>query len=421
MAAVRRPIPVVPLHLFGNVLCTGAGRAYRALLAASGRGDDQGAAACYLRLFTALASEGWTGTAWRAHVASAVVTDGNAFMMSAAPGSGLEAAARHDLDLLDRIADPEALERLRSGLEHLGIPLVPCRDLGTRRPQGMAEVLLGSTGWADQAAALRAHARAGGAGRFAVHLAYRWVPGANADRLVPISRPDLPAEHELFGYAAERATVTLNTERFLAGLPANDVLLYGDRGTGKSTTVKALLSRFAASGLRLIELGRRHLADLPRVYNALDAAPQRFIVYVDDLSFEENETEYKDAKAALQGGLQARPANVLVYATSNRRHLIRERLSDRPDPGDDDPRAGDAVEEKLSLADRFGLTVVFASPDQELYLGIVSHLAAHRGLSIGASELRARALRWALWHNGRSGRAARQFVDALEAELRAGD
>ncbi len=412
---------VLPLHIFTGALRTPPGLAYRTLLGKALGGDGRGAAMAYLRLFGALLPENWAGDAWRAHVATAVARDANAFTLGAAPGPGLRGAAEQDLETLERIADGEVLERLRRALEDGGYPLAPCRDLGMLCPSGVAAEMAASTGWSRFADALCAHARSGGAGPLAAPLAHRWDPApGGSGRVVPIAHPDLPTESELFGYIEERAVVYQNTERFLRRLPANDMLLYGDRGTGKSTTVKSLLTRYGDRGLRLIELGRRHLADLPRVYDALDGAPQRCVIFVDDLSFEENETEYKDAKAALQGGLRARPANVVVYATSNRRHLVRERLSERADPGDDDPRAGDAVEEKLSLADRFGLTVVFASPDQELYLGIVRHLAGARALPIGESELRARALRWALWHNGRSARAAHQFVDALQGELLAG-
>jgi predicted AAA+ superfamily ATPase len=225
----------------------------------------------------------------------------------------------------------------------------------------------------------------------------------------------VPAPEELCGYEAERELVFENTLRFLEGRPAQDVLLYGDRGTGKSTTVRALLARYRDRGLRLVQVDRRSLASLPRLWDAVEGMPQRFIAFVDDLSFDDGETDFRDAKVALQGGLRARPGNALVYATSNRRHLVRERFADGA--AGEEARPGDAAEERLSLADRFGLTVIFAAPDQELYLRIAAHLARRRGIDLPEPELRRRALRFALWQGGRTGRTARQFVDGLEAEL----
>ena len=418
-----RPEPGPPqaLHLFHGVLATPAGRAFTALRAALAAGAQLQAAAAYTRLFRLLAAQGWAGDAWRAHIAEAVVRDGNPFSLAAEAPPGLAAAAALDLALLQRLGDGAGLEAARRELGAAGIALAPCRDLGARAPAGLAARLGAAPDWRALAGELRAHALAGGAGPQAAQWAYRWAEGRGYRvRIVAVARPDLPLLSELWGYASERGLVIENTVRFLDGLPAQDVLLYGDRGTGKSSTVRALLREFGGRGLRLVELGRRSLPRLPEVWAALDGRPQRFIIFVDDLSFEEDETEYKDAKAALQGGLRGRPPNVLVYATSNRRHLVRERVSERgaAEPAADDPRGADAVQEKLSLADRFGLTVVFAAPDQRLYVEIAQHLAAARGLDVPAAELQARALRWELWHNGRSGRSARQFVDGLEAELR---
>ena len=366
------------------------------------------AARAWSEFFGRLAAEGWGGEAWRAHLAHRITRDANPFTLGPESAPGVLAAARADLGALERVAAPGSLSALAEALTAQGFIALPPRELGTRQPAGLAAQLYGRPHWEDHAHAIREWARSGGAGPFAEPLAFRW--DARRRRLRPVAHPDVQAPDSLYGYEAERAQVVANTERLVAGLPACDVLLYGDRGTGKSSTVKALLPLFADRGLRLVELGRRDLADLPELAERLTDAPQRFIVFVDDLSFEEDDTSYKDAKSALQGGIRARPANVCVYATSNRRHLVRERLSER-DP--DDPRGGDAVQEKLSLADRFGLTVVFAAPDQELYLRIVRHLAQTRGVTLDPNTLDAEALRWAMWHNGRSGRTARQFVDTL--------
>ncbi len=228
--------------------------------------------------------------------------------------------------------------------------------------------------------------------------------------------PDPVRLGDLIGYENERELVVRNTEHFVAGHAANNVLLYGDRGTGKSSTVKALLNEYADRGLRLIEVPKSLLGDLARLLRELRGRRERFVVFVDDLSFDDHESHYKDLKAVLEGGVEARPANVLLYATSNRRHLVLERFSDRGGPLDE-IHASDTQQEKLSFSDRFGISVTFGAPDQDRYLRIVSGLAGARGIAIDPAELRRRALEWATWQNGRSGRTARQFVDFLAGEL----
>jgi predicted AAA+ superfamily ATPase len=255
-----------------------------------------------------------------------------------------------------------------------------------------------------------------GAGPFGRHGSYRWRDG----RLLAVERPDPVRLDELVDYERERAPLLENTERFLAGLPAHHALLYGPPGTGKSSTVKALLNQFVDRGLRLVQLEKEDLEELPDVIHALEGRGPRFIIFVDDLSFEEHEVEYKRLKALLEGGVEAPPENVRVYATSNRRNLIRERFSDREDEGaglSDDVHARDTMQEKLSLSARFGLRLTFPAPDQRRYLQIVSGLARGRGIELPEEEIRERALLWDRWHAGRSGRTARQFVDELEAEL----
>jgi len=296
--------------------------------------------------------------------------------------------------------------------------------------------------WGALVPELAAYYATHGTGMLAHHRAFRWLgaaagdpesaAGASAARewLVPVPVPDAVQPDDLIGYEAERALLRRNTAYFLAGYAANNVLLYGDRGTGKSSSIKALLNEQCArhapgsvearvdwSRLRLIEVPKARLADFPLLVALLRDRPQRFIVFVDDLSFEEGETDYKHLKALLEGGLEARPPNVVVYATSNRRHLVRESFADRPAPDAEEVHARDTMQEKLSFADRFGLVITFPAPDQALYLEIVEGLARRRGLAIGRAALRARAIEWAAWHNGRSGRTARQFIDHLTAEL----
>jgi predicted AAA+ superfamily ATPase len=276
--------------------------------------------------------------------------------------------------------------------------------------------------WAPLAHELAAYFAAEGVGLFGRYRAFRWMRDAGGGHLEGVAAPDPVRLADLVDYELERQPVLENTRQFVAGAPANNVLLYGDRGTGKSSTIKALANEYAAAGLRLIEVAKDHLGDYPRILALLRGRRERFILFVDDLSFDEHETQYKALKAVLEGGLEARPDNVVLYATSNRRRLVVERFSDRQSASpDDEVNPQEAAEEKLSLADRFGIHAPFLVPDQERYLAIVEGLAAQYGLDIPGGELRRRAVTWAQWHNGRSCRAARQFVDAVrgEAVLRA--
>ena len=218
-------------------------------------------------------------------------------------------------------------------------------------------------------------------------------------------------------YESPKETLIKNTEFLLSGQLALNVLLYGSRGSGKSSLVKALLNEYSEQNLRLIEVAKFELKELPQIEEYLRKKPQKFIVFVDDLSFEEDDDAFKALKVVLEGSLAARPTNVVVYATSNRRHLIREFFADRPRPKDsDEVNSWDTVQEKLSFSDRFGLTLTFEPASQKTYLQIVQHLVKLSNIDISTEELKFQALQWATRHNGRSGRTARQFVDFLRAE-----
>ncbi|MBI4552196.1 MAG: ATP-binding protein [Candidatus Latescibacteria bacterium] len=262
--------------------------------------------------------------------------------------------------------------------------------------------------------------RTDGADVFASWVAFRWVRRDGRGWLEAIVHPDLARLDDLIGLDRELAILIRNTEQFVRGLPANNVLIWGERGTGKSSTVKGLLTRFASEGLRMIEVHKHDLTDLPLIVEPLWERPERFILFCDDLSFDEGESLYKELKAMLEGGLAARPGNVLIYATSNRRHLMPERFRDnRPVFSDEDgeihPQEG--AEEKVSLSDRFGLSIGFYGIDQDTYLRIVTHWAAQRGLRVAPDTLRREALQWAQRASGRSGRVARQFIDDLAGRL----
>ena len=255
---------------------------------------------------------------------------------------------------------------------------------------------------------------------FEEHRAFRWDADSGPGRLVPIELPLSFDLDDLIGVERAVDRLVKNTEQFLHGLPANHVLLYGERGTGKSSAVRGLLDRFGDDGLRLVEVRKEDLLRLPTVLAALRGAPFRFVIFADDLSFDEGESHYRELKAALEGSLAAPPENVRVVATSNRRHLIPERLVEnaavRVDE-DGEIRLGEALEEKLALADRFGLVLGFLGFDQPTYLRIVDHWVQQAGLDVPAETVRIEALRWALDRSSRSGRTARQFVDDLAGRL----
>lgn len=376
---------------------------------------------------------------WKDYLLERILTDDNAFSRLAEQGprarigSALAAAVAHDLASLQALfrLDPESLRdaAIHAAGEEENAAQWPqwgewelmgavagavvgagevSAGSGVEGPDlqrmGMKHQMLAWGDWSRRVGDLAAYYAQAGAGVFGRAWAFRWTR-----RLEEIDFPDPIRLEDLIGYEAERAQVVRNTERFVQGFPANNLLLYGDRGTGKSATVKALLHRFGPRGLRLIELPKRHLAAFPRLLGLLRHRPQRFVVFVDDLSFEEDEISYKELKSVLEGGVEARPENVLVYATSNRRHLVTERCADRRD----EVRAQDTLQEKLSLADRFGVTVIFLAPDQDQYLAIVEGLARQHGLELDRDELRRRALLWERQNNPRSARTARQFVNDL--------
>lgn len=258
--------------------------------------------------------------------------------------------------------------------------------------------------------------RENGSGMWAEFKGFIW----EGERLQGVVSLDPIRMDTLIGYETERQKVIDNTLALLEGYPANNMLLYGGRGTGKSSTVKALLNEFYDKGLRIIEISKEHLSTFPRVIRTIKDYPQKFILFIDDLSFEEGSGAYTSLKAVLEGGLETRPSNVVIYATSNRKHLIKEQFSDRAGlmsgNSSDEVRAIDTMQEKLSLSDRFGITVTFASPDQKQYLEIVEGLAKYRNIEISKEELYRKAIQWEMWYNARSPRTATQFIDWLVAQ-----
>lgn len=249
--------------------------------------------------------------------------------------------------------------------------------------------------------------------------AFRWVREMAGGKLVPIADPDLVHMDDLVGIDYQKEVLRRNTAQFVAGHPANNVLLWGERGNGKSSCVKGLLREFCPGGLRIVEVQRWDLLSLPDIVALLRPLPWRFIVYCDDLTFSEGETEYRALKTLLEGGLERRPENVLFYATSNRRHLMPERMTDNV--GGDEIHPDEAVSEKLALSERFGINLGFGVFNQEEFLRIVQYYAASMNLEVDPEFLSRQAILWSMYNGGRrNGRTARQFIDDLAGRLRLG-
>ena len=239
---------------------------------------------------------------------------------------------------------------------------------------------------------------------------------ADDGAVCPVAHPDPQRLSDLAGYEREKGLILANTRALLAGKPAANVLLSGDAGTGKSSTVKAVVNELAGEGLRIIEVRKDQLKLIPAVLDELAANPLKFIVFIDDLSFARDDDNYAALKAVLEGGVSSKSPNVVIYATSNRRHLVKESFSARD--GDDIHR-NDTMQETLSLSERFGLQISFFKPDKAAYLAIVRQLAHTCDLAVPVEELEAGAERFALGRGGRSARAARQYVDSLVAQQEA--
>lgn len=256
-----------------------------------------------------------------------------------------------------------------------------------------------------------------GYGLFAMSRAFR-ISDDNSKGLkfLPISNVDNVMLDDLLGYEQQKKELRDNTIAFLKGKKANNVLLYGDAGTGKSTSVKALINEYFDSGLRMIEIYKHQFCDLSAVISAVKNRNYRFIIFIDDLSFEENEVEYKFLKAVIEGGVETRPENILIYATSNRRHLVKETWKDRDDmEHKGDIHRSDTIEEKTSLAARFGVSINYNAPTPKEYHEIVRALAERNGITMDDEELRRIANTWEIRHGGFSGRAAQQLIQYLES------
>ena len=257
-----------------------------------------------------------------------------------------------------------------------------------------------------------------GVGMFGLNRAFRIKGSGENLKFIPVNNPDPVLLDDLVGYELQKKTLRGAADAFCRGLPSNNVLLYGDPGTGKSSSVKAVLNEYYGRGLRMVELYKHQFADLSNLIAKLKKRNFKFIIYIDDLSFEENEIEYKFLKAIIEGGVEARPTNVVIYATSNRRHLIKETWKDRSDMEfDGDIHRSETMDEKLSLSARFGITINYPSPNRQAYYDIVKSLAARARINMDEETLLLEANRWEMRHGGCSGRTAAQFIKDLQGKM----
>ena len=254
-----------------------------------------------------------------------------------------------------------------------------------------------------------------GVGKLGLHKAFRIDHDENGRAvIVPVTRIAHVRLDDLVGYEIPKQKLIENTEAFVRGRKANNCLLFGDAGTGKSSSIKGILNQYYDEGLRIIEVYKHQFVDLNQVIAQIKDRNYKFIIYMDDLSFEEFEIEYKYLKAVIEGGLERKPENILIYATSNRRHLVRERAGDKLEVGaDDDIHSSDTVQEKLSLVYRFGVRIYFGAPDRKEFHMIVKTLAKRNGISMPEDQLLLEAGKWEISHGGLTGRTAQQFIDHL--------
>ncbi len=360
---------------------------------------------------------GWEGNLWHCCVAQALAESENPFSLAwerrPAVQDSLWRLAAADMGVFARLMQAEPFPML-GDFHHQGI--TPQRGDSGRMVAALAEKLAQAQSGEDMLVILAQHYERNGVGVLGLGQVFRLGQVQDDVTLIPVEGRRTVRLDDLVGYETQKAQLLENTLAFLAGLRANNVLLYGDAGTGKSTSVQAIAGEYAPQGLRLIEIYKHQFQLIPQLLARIKGRNYRFVLLMDDLSFEENEVEYKHLKAVMEGGGEAAPENVVIYATSNRRHLIKETWNDRNDmEHNGDIHRSDTMEEKLSLAGRFGLQIYYPNPTFEEYHQIVRTLAEREGTlgELEADELRAAAATWQVRRGNRSGRTAQQFINDL--------
>lgn len=380
---------------------------------------------CAGQLVDLAARYGFEGNLWHCFLALCLGDNENAYTTACevrgAVGGTLDELAKGDFSIFKALFDFDLTSLSPSFVwKQLADyrPAVQESRVFNRRIRDRLVKLAVMLGQAEDTEAFQNHMvefyRECGAGKFGLNKAFRILEKEEGAETV--IDPIVNVEHiyfkDIVGYELQKKKLIENTEAFVNGKEANNVLLFGDAGTGKSSSVKAVLNEYYSRGLRMIEVYKHQFKALSDVLEQIKDRNYKFIIYMDDLSFEEYELEYKYLKAILEGGLGKRPGNVLIYATSNRRHLIREKFSDKREL-DDDLHNNDTVQEKLSLAARFGVTIYYGSPDKRQFQTIVKALAKRSHVDMAEEELFLKASQWELSHGGLSGRTAAQFITHL--------
>ena len=349
----------------------------------------------------------------REYISNLILTDDNPFTRACAAGRDKELpkalieGVKSDLEKLDELSTLSAEDVIEASFGEMEKVLLtlPKWEIGESE-----EPLDGK--WADRIEDLAFFHRRNGYGIYSKYYAFAWRDGD----FIPISATDPIELEDLKNYERQRNQVLENTEAFLDGLPANNILLYGDRGTGKSSTVHAVLNEYKTRSLRMIEISKSDIGDLTIIREKISKSPMKFIIFIDDLSFDSHDDSFGELKAALEGSLSGKQSNTLIYATSNRRHLIKENFNDR----ENDIHRSDTLQEELSLSDRFGVTITFMNPDKKEYLEIIEKIALDRDIEFDLNRLLLEGENWARRRGGRSPRCAKQFVDYVETCERMG-
>ena len=380
-------------------------------------------------LVTMACELGFTGNLWHKYLTYLLANNENAFSRSCEIRGHVDGTinetALHDIDIFYQMFYFDLKDIDRKYKIECYSPLVSfdMNDEGKMfnkrirdRIATLSDSLAASSDPYEMKSLIEAFYKDYGVGLFGLHKAFKIHESLteNSFEIEPIKRVAHISLDDLIGYEIQKQKLIDNTEAFLRGMPANNCLLYGDSGTGKSSSIKGIMNRYYEDGIRIIEIYKHQFRFLNDIMARLKDRNYRFIIYMDDLSFEDQETEYKYLKAIIEGGLEKKPDNVLIYATSNRRHLIHEGFRDKLDRGEnDDIHESDTVEEKLSLYHRFGIAIYYGKPTPKEFKNIVTELAKRKNLSIDVNELLLAANQWEIEHGGLSGRTASQFIDHI--------
>jgi len=384
---------------------------------------------CMYRLLDLSGSHGFYGNLWHCYLSNLLANSENSYSTACEVVGNIEGtindAVLHDFKILKEFYDYDFTDMAKC-LQVEGFSLVLDYHIGkrngkvynTRIRDRICELAVNfakTTTPSEMKDTMTEFYKEYGVGRFGLHKAFRVVHTEEGAEIQPILNIAHVKLDDLVGYETAKKKLIDNTEAFVEGRKANNCLLFGDAGTGKSSSIKAIANAYYDRGLRIIEVYKHQFQDLNDIIAQIKNRNYKFIIYMDDLSFEDFEVEYKYLKAVIEGGLEKKPSNVLIYATSNRRHIVRERFSDKEDRNDD-LHTNDTVQEKLSLVARFGVTIFFSSPDKKQFQNIVKVLAQRNGITMPEEELLLEANKWELAHGGLSGRCAQQFIDYLAGQ-----